>query len=190
MTLAFDPGGRSRHIQPPPHSASREESISGLKYGSPSLRPVELLAPLTELTGLFTQPTGTFTSGLSADWSPTPPPGITTVAPEQAPPVGLHSLELQLALLHVPFSSLPAPAMLDYPPRGPRRTSAREVRCVRPERHNPHSIALLAIGSRVICRGNYFVSRCADRRQHSRRRLPRCFPCSLRISHINGLSAT
>ena len=57
--------------------------------GSPSLRPVELLAPLTELTGLFTQPTGTFTSGLSADWSPAPPPDIATVVTGQVPLAGL-----------------------------------------------------------------------------------------------------
>jgi hypothetical protein len=36
-------------------------------------------------------------------------------------------------------------AILDYQPRGRRRTSAREVRRVRPERHNPHSIATLRI---------------------------------------------
>jgi hypothetical protein len=37
----------------------------------------------------FAQPTRTFTSGLSADWSPAPPPDITTVATGQAPPAGL-----------------------------------------------------------------------------------------------------
>ena len=36
-------------------------------------------------------------------------------------------------------------AILDYQPRGRRRTSAREVRRVRPERHNPCSIATLRI---------------------------------------------
>ena len=35
--------------------------------------------------------------------------------------------------------------MLDYPPRSRRRTSAREVRRVRPERHNPSSIPTLRI---------------------------------------------
>jgi hypothetical protein len=35
------------------------------------------------------------------------------------------------------FPLLPAPAISDYQPRGPRRTSARAVRRVRPERHNP-----------------------------------------------------
>ena len=35
--------------------------------------------------------------------------------------------------------------MLDYQPQSRRRTSAREGRRVRPERHNPHSIATLRI---------------------------------------------
>ena len=35
--------------------------------------------------------------------------------------------------------------MLDYQPRSRRRTSTREGRRVRPERHNPHSIATLRI---------------------------------------------
>ena len=54
-----------------------------------SLRPVESLAPLADLTGYFSQPTGAFTSGLSTSRSPFPPPGMTTVATEQVPPVGL-----------------------------------------------------------------------------------------------------
>jgi hypothetical protein len=53
------------------------------------LRPVDLLAPLADLTGYFSQPTEAFTSGLSTGRSPFPPPGITTVATEQVPPVGL-----------------------------------------------------------------------------------------------------
>jgi hypothetical protein len=36
-------------------------------------------------------------------------------------------------------------AILDYQPRGRRWTSAREARHVRPERHNPRSIATLRI---------------------------------------------
>jgi hypothetical protein len=54
-----------------------------------SLRPADLLAPLADLTGYFSQPTGTFTSGLSTGRSPFPPPDMTTVATEQVPPVGL-----------------------------------------------------------------------------------------------------
>src|SRR5215467_5803244 len=41
------------------------------------------------------------------------------------------------------FPPLPAPAMLDYQLRRRRRTSARAARRVRPERHNPNSIATL-----------------------------------------------
>ena len=37
--------------------------ISGLTYGSLSLRPVDLLAPLVGANQVFTQPTGAFTSG-------------------------------------------------------------------------------------------------------------------------------
>ena len=38
---------------------------------------------------VFTQPTRTFTSGLPADWSPAPPPDITTGATGQVPLAGL-----------------------------------------------------------------------------------------------------
>jgi hypothetical protein len=41
------------------------------------------------------------------------------------------------------FSPLPAPAILDSLPPGRRRTSARAGHRVRPERHNPNSIATL-----------------------------------------------
>jgi hypothetical protein len=50
MTLAFDLWERSRHF-PLPHPPILVGSpISGLDYGSLSLRPVDLLAPLSELT--------------------------------------------------------------------------------------------------------------------------------------------
>ncbi len=54
-----------------------------------SLRPVELLAPLADPTGCLSQPSEAFTPGLSSSQSPFSPPGITTVATEQAPPTGL-----------------------------------------------------------------------------------------------------
>ena len=41
------------------------------------------------------------------------------------------------------FPPQPAPAMLDYQPPSRRRTSGRAARRVRPERHNPNSIATL-----------------------------------------------
>ena len=47
------------------------------------------------------------------------------------------------------FSPPPAPAILDSLPPGQRRTSARVAHRVRPERHNPPSIATLR---RVLAR--------------------------------------
>src|SRR5215472_18456658 len=46
-----------------------------------------------------TQPTGTFTPGLSTDWSPSPPPGITTGQLGNFPWRDFHPLEHQLASL-------------------------------------------------------------------------------------------
>jgi len=73
--------------------------ISGLTYGSLSLRPVDLLAPLVGADQVFPQPTGTFTSGLSPAWSPAPAPDITTETTGQFPLAGLFPLERQLASL-------------------------------------------------------------------------------------------
>lgn len=73
--------------------------ISGLTYGSPSLQPVDLLAPLVGADQASTQPTGTFTSGLSTVWSPAPPPDITTETTGQFSLAGLSPLERQLASL-------------------------------------------------------------------------------------------
>jgi len=76
-----------------------EGFISGLTYGSLSLQPVDLLAPLVGADQAFTQPTGTFTSGLSTVWSPAPPPDITTETTGQFSLAGLSPLERQLASL-------------------------------------------------------------------------------------------
>src|SRR4029077_4000084 len=65
-----------------------------------SLRPVELLAPLTDLTGHFAPPTGTFTPELPANRSPFSSSGITTVATERFHRWDFHPLERQLASLH------------------------------------------------------------------------------------------
>jgi hypothetical protein len=73
--------------------------ISGLSYGSLSLQPVDLLAPLVGADRASTQPTGTFTSGLSTVWSPAPPPDITTETTGQFSLAGLSPLERQLASL-------------------------------------------------------------------------------------------
>ena len=71
-----------------------------------SLRPVELLAPLTDLTGHFAQPTGAFTPELSASRSPFSSSGITTVATERFHRWDFHPLERQLASLHGLFHPL------------------------------------------------------------------------------------
>src|SRR5215831_1936932 len=71
-----------------------------------SLRPVELLAPLTDLTGHFAQPTGTFTPELPASRSPFSSSGITTVATERFHRWDFHPLERQLASLHGLFHPL------------------------------------------------------------------------------------
>ena len=77
-----------------------------------SLRPVELLAPLTDLTGHFAQPTGTFTPELPASRSPFSSSGITTVATERFHRWDLHPLERQLASLPGSFTPY---NMLVYP---------------------------------------------------------------------------
>jgi hypothetical protein len=71
-----------------------------------SLRPVELLAPLTDLTGHFRPATGTFTPELSASRSPFSSSGITTVATERFHRWDFHPLERQLASLHGLFHPL------------------------------------------------------------------------------------
>jgi hypothetical protein len=71
-----------------------------------SLRPVELLAPLTDLTGHFAQPTGTFTPELPASRSPFSSSGITTVATERFHRWDFHPLERQIASLHGLFHPL------------------------------------------------------------------------------------
>jgi hypothetical protein len=71
-----------------------------------ALRPVELLAPLADPTGYLPQPSEAFTPGLSSSRSPFSPPGITTVATEQAPPMGLSPTGT--------FASVAAPTPLSY----------------------------------------------------------------------------
>jgi hypothetical protein len=89
MTLAFTKASTVRHSRVPPSSASDGTLIFAASLVRSSLRPVELLASLADLTGYYSQPTEAFTPGLSTARSPFPPPGITTVATEQVPPAGL-----------------------------------------------------------------------------------------------------
>jgi len=65
-------------------------------YEMPSL--YVLLAPLADLTRRFAQPTGTFTSRLSTDWSPAPSPDIATVATGQVPRVGFSPASLSASI--------------------------------------------------------------------------------------------
>jgi len=62
--------------------------------------------PLTDLTGNFAQPTGTFTPELPTSRSPFSSSGITTVATERFHRWDFHPLERQLASLHGLFPSL------------------------------------------------------------------------------------
>jgi len=68
-------------------SVSSRARISGLT-GSPSLRPVWLLAPLTDRPG-FLPATGAFTSGLSTSWSPSSLLDITSTVTGPPLSVGL-----------------------------------------------------------------------------------------------------
>src|ERR1041385_321743 len=87
----------------PSHSDSGEEVFSRLDYGSLALRPVALLALLSEQTG-FLQPSRAFTSGLPTVWSPAPPPDITTVPTGQPARAGLSPARSPTS-----FTALPQP---------------------------------------------------------------------------------
>jgi hypothetical protein len=54
-----------------------------------------LLPPPVGADQVFTQPTRTFTSGLSTDWSPAPPPDMTTGATGKFAWQDFHRLEHQ-----------------------------------------------------------------------------------------------
>ena len=72
-----------------PHSVSR----GGIHFGAcvrfALATTCRVVRPPDGADQVVTQPTGTFTSGLSADWSPAPPPDIATVATGRVPPAGL-----------------------------------------------------------------------------------------------------
>jgi len=97
-----------------------------------SLRPVELLAPLTDLTGHFAQPTGTFTPELPASRSPFSSSGITTVATERFHRWDFHPLERQLASLHGLFHPLQHAGLSRRSPSC-RQTTNRVLRICRCE---------------------------------------------------------
>lgn len=155
MALAFAKNRLTRHSQLTRHPLQTRGEFRGF-IGSLSLRPVHLLVPLADLTGHFTQPTGTFTPELSASWSPSSPSGITTVAPERFHRWDFHPLERQLASLQRFPSPLPnlfvfrqlqpqfltKPAFLTIGPSVPASPSDSEQRCaVHHRRHGRKSPA-------------------------------------------------
>src|SRR5262249_62309545 len=66
---------------------------------------------------VFTQPTRIFTSGLPADWSPSPPPDITTGATGQVPLAGLSPARTPTSFAAPLRSGLccPSPSSLNRP---------------------------------------------------------------------------
>jgi len=111
MSLAFAKSPLARHSQNSHHPFPMGDGFAASLVRC-SLRPVELLAPLTDLTGHFVQPTGTFTPELPASRSPFSSSGITTVATERFHRWDLHPLERQLASLPGSFTPY---NMLVYP---------------------------------------------------------------------------
>jgi len=112
--------------------------ISGLTYGSLSLQPVDLLAPLVGADRASTQPTGTFTSGLSTVWSPAPPPDITTETTGQFSLAGLFPLERQLASLQ----PLIEPDRRISRIRLSEKTHTEQIRHVTPSATSEHNLGV------------------------------------------------
>ena len=71
------------------HSDSREGDNFGASLPFTFVTTCRFACPPVGADQVFTQPTRTFTSGLSTDWSPAPPPDITTGATGQVPLAGL-----------------------------------------------------------------------------------------------------
>ena len=71
------------------HSDSREGDNFGASLPFAFVTTCRFACPPVGADQVFTQPTRTFTSGLSTDWSPAPPPDITTGATGQVPLAGL-----------------------------------------------------------------------------------------------------
>jgi hypothetical protein len=128
MTSAFAQSPWARHSQNSHHPFPMGDGFAASLIRC-SLRPVELLAPLTDLTELFAQPTGTFTPELPASRSPFSPSGITTVATERFHRWDFHPLERQLASLHGLFHPLQTcrfiPALSELPTNRPESRGIR-----------------------------------------------------------------
>jgi hypothetical protein len=87
---------------------------------------------------VFTRPTRTFTSGLSTDWSPVPPPDITTGATGQVPLAGLSPARTPTSFAAALRSGLccPGPSSLSRPhaphsPAHPDFADTAYTRCLR-----------------------------------------------------------
>ena len=103
MTLAFDQRGLwSRHFQIPhppiPVGGSFFEASLRFTFAA----TCRFARPPVGADRVFTQPTWTFTSGLPTDWSPAPPPDITTVATGQVPPAGLSPARMPTSIAAPP----------------------------------------------------------------------------------------
>src|ERR1019366_7769577 len=106
--------GHSRHSRNPFRAGGRFRGFTG----SLPLRPARLLAPLYG-SDWNVQPSGTFTSRLSTDRSPSPLLDITTTATGLLCWRDSHPLEWQLASLHghsLPMHSAPVPKNVRYAP--------------------------------------------------------------------------
>ena len=88
-TLAFDYVGRLGTSEAPHPPILVGRWFSRFTYSSLSLQPADLLAHLSELTRFSPSRRGRLLPGFRSDWSPAPPPDITTGATGQVPLAGL-----------------------------------------------------------------------------------------------------
>ena len=92
-SFAVDAGLRPvGRVSAPPISSpsdSREGDNFGASLPFTFVTTCRFACPPVGADQVFTQPTRTFTSGLPTDWSPAPPPDITTGATGQVPLAGL-----------------------------------------------------------------------------------------------------
>jgi len=88
----------ARHSQGCPSSASDGRRVFAASLVRFSLRPVELLVSLADLTGAFPSQRRLLPPSFPTGRSPFPRSDITTVATEQAPPVGLSPIGTSVSI--------------------------------------------------------------------------------------------
>ena len=116
-TLAFDQRGLwSRHFQIPHPPILVGGSVFEASLRFTFVATCRFARPPVGADQVFTQPTWTFTSGLPTDWSPAPPPDITTVATGQVPPAGLSPASMPTSIAATPHR----PHRADFPQRVPQ----------------------------------------------------------------------